>query len=205
MTIQRIRMACLMPKATNAHSEYVILITFPLPQTVARTRPNVTLYVHCLACCIYRCVTFRAKYFSKKYFSVRRCIHSRRRINKCHDKANRAVNVPGMRARIRSVSRWMGHMMGEKVLSFWEHLWSSEPSKYRGAKGQRNEMKTWACWLNTHWFYGAFLFEKLTGSQLIEIFPTFYGIRRFVTATCPYPEQDRFVPCPHIPLPEDPS
>ena len=32
MTIQRIRMACWMPKATNAHSEYVILVTYPLQQ-----------------------------------------------------------------------------------------------------------------------------------------------------------------------------
>jgi len=26
-----------------------------------------------------------------------------------------------------------------------------------------------------------------------------------VPATCPYPEPDRFSPCPHIPLPENPS
>jgi len=26
-----------------------------------------------------------------------------------------------------------------------------------------------------------------------------------VSDTCPYPNLDRFSPCPHIPLPEDPS
>jgi len=30
MIIQRLRIACWIPKATNTHSEYVILIAFPL-------------------------------------------------------------------------------------------------------------------------------------------------------------------------------
>ena len=50
------------------------------------------------------------------------------------------------------------------------------------------------------------LLEKLTGSQLVKKFPTFYETRRFITAfTCPDPEPARSSPCPHIPLPEDPS
>jgi hypothetical protein len=32
MTLWRMRNACLIPKATNAHSQYVILIAFPLQQ-----------------------------------------------------------------------------------------------------------------------------------------------------------------------------
>jgi hypothetical protein len=32
MTKWRMRIACWIPKATNAHSEYVILIAFPLQQ-----------------------------------------------------------------------------------------------------------------------------------------------------------------------------
>jgi len=32
MTIWRMRIACWMTKATNAHSQYVILIVFPLQQ-----------------------------------------------------------------------------------------------------------------------------------------------------------------------------
>jgi len=32
MTIWRMRIACWLPKATNTHSEYVILIAFPLQQ-----------------------------------------------------------------------------------------------------------------------------------------------------------------------------
>jgi len=31
--IQRMRISCLIPKATNTHSEYVILIAFPLRYT----------------------------------------------------------------------------------------------------------------------------------------------------------------------------
>jgi len=52
--------------------------------------------------------------------------------------------------------------------------------------------------------------EKLTGSQLVKIFPAFYGTRKFIThsqvpATYPYLESDRSSPYPHIPLPEFPS
>jgi len=32
MTIRRMHIACCIPKATNTHSEYVILIAFPLQQ-----------------------------------------------------------------------------------------------------------------------------------------------------------------------------
>jgi hypothetical protein len=32
MTIWRMRIACWIPKATNTHSEYVILIDFPMQQ-----------------------------------------------------------------------------------------------------------------------------------------------------------------------------
>ena len=41
MTIWRIRIACSVTKATDTHSEYVMLI--------ARTRLDVALYVHCLS------------------------------------------------------------------------------------------------------------------------------------------------------------
>ena len=48
---RRNRTACWIPKATNLHSEYVILIAFPLQQwMVARTRPSATLYERCLSC-----------------------------------------------------------------------------------------------------------------------------------------------------------
>jgi len=48
VTILRMRIACWITKTTNTHSEYVILIVFPRPTVVTRTRLNVTLYVHCL-------------------------------------------------------------------------------------------------------------------------------------------------------------
>ena len=50
------------------------------------------------------------------------------------------------------------------------------------------------------------LLEKLTGSNLIKKFPSFYGSRGSllhlqVPVTCPYPEPDRSSPCLHIPFP----
>jgi hypothetical protein len=49
MTTLCMRFAYWIPKATNTHSEYVILIAFPLQQWLTRTRLNVTLYLHCLS------------------------------------------------------------------------------------------------------------------------------------------------------------
>jgi hypothetical protein len=59
---------------------------------------------------------------------------------------------------------------------------------------------------NTPW--SRVIIEKLTGSQLVEKFPAFYGTRRFITAftepaTCPYPEAGNSSPYPHMLLPED--
>jgi len=58
-------------------------------------------------------------------------------------------------------------------------------------------------YLHTPW--NRVLLEKLTGLQLVKKFPAFYETRRFITATCPYPEPARSIPYPRIPLPEDPS
>ena len=44
MTILCMRIVCWIPKATNAHSEYVNTYCFPTATVVARTRLNVTLY-----------------------------------------------------------------------------------------------------------------------------------------------------------------
>ena len=49
MTIWLRRIACWIPKATDTHSECVILIPFPTATMVARTRLNVTSYVNCLS------------------------------------------------------------------------------------------------------------------------------------------------------------
>jgi hypothetical protein len=54
--IRRMRIACWVPKATNIHSEYVILTAFPLENwlrycpSVALLPLNVKLYVNNLAC-----------------------------------------------------------------------------------------------------------------------------------------------------------
>ena len=50
MTIWRMLIACWITKATDTHSEYVILIAFPLATVVARTRLNASLHVHFLSC-----------------------------------------------------------------------------------------------------------------------------------------------------------
>ena len=52
MTIWCMCIACWIPKATNTHSEYVIITDFSIVTSVARRRLNVKLYVHCLSCCI---------------------------------------------------------------------------------------------------------------------------------------------------------
>ena len=52
MTIWRMRIACLIPKDTNTHSEYEILIAFSTTTTVARTRLTVTLYVQYVVCLV---------------------------------------------------------------------------------------------------------------------------------------------------------
>jgi hypothetical protein len=51
MTIWRMRIACLVPKATNTHTLTLCnTYCFSTTTTVARTRPNVTLYVRCVYC-----------------------------------------------------------------------------------------------------------------------------------------------------------
>jgi len=49
MTIWHMRIACWIRKATNAHSDYVIFIAFPLASIIARTLLSVMLYMHCLS------------------------------------------------------------------------------------------------------------------------------------------------------------
>jgi hypothetical protein len=48
--IQCMCFGCWITKATNTHSEYVILIAFPRQQWLHETCLNVTLYVHCPSC-----------------------------------------------------------------------------------------------------------------------------------------------------------
>ena len=43
MAIWRMRVACWIPKATSTHSEYVILITFPLQQWLQEDVPMLRL------------------------------------------------------------------------------------------------------------------------------------------------------------------
>ena len=51
MTIWRMRMAYWIPKATNTHTLRICnTYCFSTATMVARRRPNVTLYVHCLSC-----------------------------------------------------------------------------------------------------------------------------------------------------------
>jgi len=48
MTIWRMRIACWIPKATDTHSEYVIIIAFPLQQYL-HERASMERYTH-IAC-----------------------------------------------------------------------------------------------------------------------------------------------------------
>jgi len=66
MTIQRMRIACWIPKATNPHSKYVIVVVFPL-QKWLQERASMLLYkyIACLVtvCCVYK----QGNLFSSKY------------------------------------------------------------------------------------------------------------------------------------------
>ena len=54
--IWRMRIACRTPKATNTHSQYVILIALP-PQQRSHERISMLRYaLHCLSCLCCRCV-----------------------------------------------------------------------------------------------------------------------------------------------------
>jgi hypothetical protein len=48
--IWSMRFACWIPKATITHSEYVILIAFPLQQWLRERALTIRLFVHCMFC-----------------------------------------------------------------------------------------------------------------------------------------------------------
>jgi hypothetical protein len=50
MTIWRMSFAGWLPKATNTHSEHVILIAFPQQQQLHKRATMLRLSVHCLSC-----------------------------------------------------------------------------------------------------------------------------------------------------------
>ena len=57
MTIWRIRVACLVPKPTNTHSEYVILIALP-PQPWLNESALMLLYIY-IVCLVHFCQVYR--------------------------------------------------------------------------------------------------------------------------------------------------
>ena len=59
MTIWRMRTACWIPKATNTHSEYVTIMSFPRQQWL-RERASLSRYIY-IACL--RTLRRRLKYF----------------------------------------------------------------------------------------------------------------------------------------------
>ena len=62
-TIWRMRFACWTTKATNTHSEYVILSCFSTSTMAAQTRLSVTWYVHCPSCLIWGLVLSRPQFY----------------------------------------------------------------------------------------------------------------------------------------------
>jgi hypothetical protein len=61
--------------------------------------------------------------------------------------------------------------------------------------------------INTYLFtpWSKVLLEKLTGFAASQEIPRIYGTRKFITATCPYPEPAPSSPHNPLTLPEDPS
>jgi len=53
VTISRMRITCWIPKATNAHSDYVILVTFTLQRWFLERAWLLRSSVHCLSCWIF--------------------------------------------------------------------------------------------------------------------------------------------------------
>jgi len=49
-TIRRMCIACWIPKATDTHSEYAIIIEFLRQQWLDERAPLLRLYLHCLSC-----------------------------------------------------------------------------------------------------------------------------------------------------------
>jgi hypothetical protein len=49
--IWRMRIACWIPKVTKTHSEYVILMAFPLHQWLHKRASTFPYTIHCLSCC----------------------------------------------------------------------------------------------------------------------------------------------------------
>jgi hypothetical protein len=52
MTVRRMRFACFITKATDTHSQYVILIAFPRQQWLSERASMLRLYPHRLSCLI---------------------------------------------------------------------------------------------------------------------------------------------------------
>jgi hypothetical protein len=63
MTIWRMGIACLIPKATDTHSEYVILIAFPLQQWL-HERPSMLRYTYIV---VLFCVSLRGTDFVRMF------------------------------------------------------------------------------------------------------------------------------------------
>jgi hypothetical protein len=51
--IRRMRLTCWITKATDTHSEYIILTAFPMQQWLRERALILHLYVHCLSCLIF--------------------------------------------------------------------------------------------------------------------------------------------------------
>ena len=52
MRIRRMCIVCRIPKVTDTHTEYVILIAFPLQQWQHEHASILRLYIHLLPCCV---------------------------------------------------------------------------------------------------------------------------------------------------------
>jgi len=68
MAICCMRIACWIPKATNTHSQYAILIAVPPQQWLHERASMFTLHVQCLSCLYCKCV----------FMDLHRCVGRRR-------------------------------------------------------------------------------------------------------------------------------
>jgi len=119
---------------------------------------------------------------------------------------------------------WLNEWMNDWLTEWWLNEWMNDWLTYLLPDFLTDWMNEWMTdWMMTEWRtdwltdwltylltpFSRVLLESLTGFQLLNKFPAFYGTPRFITAsyncppTVPILSQLDPVHTPHIPLPED--
>jgi len=144
--IWRMRITCWLTKATNTHSEYVILIAFPLQQCL-HERAIVACYVHVLPCPFY---VWCFNTFGKINYEVVQQL----RLAVCRSHLNILSFSSGG---VGGGSSWTSILLGPPSDATVNSLWPGTPilelERPRPLPGQSNcwasgKRSGWVCWQN---------------------------------------------------------